>query len=73
MRIIRHRRTRHFVALLVGCRCGRRFLHRLDRPVVACFRCGRVRELSRLVERLRVGRQGEGRAPRAALRTRRVA
>ncbi len=74
MRILRHRATRHFVALLIGCRCGRRFLHRLDRPAVACVSCGRLQQLSDLVEALRVSidRQ-QRRAPRAARQTRRVA
>jgi hypothetical protein len=71
MRILRHRSTRHFVALLVGCRCGRKFLHRLDRPVVACLRCGRLDDLGRLIEALRSVRQSERRrAPRAARRAR---
>ncbi len=74
MRILRHRATRHFVALLIGCRCGRRFLHRLDRPAVVCVSCGRLRQLSTLIDELRTAeeRQQNG-APRAARRSPRAA
>jgi predicted methyltransferase MtxX (methanogen marker protein 4) len=51
VRILRHRPTRQFVALLIECRCGRKFLHRLDRPMVACLSCGRLEDLARLVAR----------------------
>jgi hypothetical protein len=71
MKILHHRQTRHFVALLVRCRCGRKFLHRLDRPRVACLRCGRLDDLARLIEKLREERDAERRrAPRAARRAR---
>ncbi len=60
MKILHRRPTRSFVAILVGCRCGRKFLHRLDRPFVACLCCGRTDEVPAMVERLR----------RAASRTR---
>lgn len=74
MRILHHRTTRRFVALLIGCRCGSKFLHRLDRPSVACVRCGRLQKLSVLVEELRAAEEREqGRAPRAARTSRRVA
>jgi hypothetical protein len=53
MKILHHRATRHFIALLVGCCCGKKFLHRLDRPVVACMQCGRVDDLERIIEKLR--------------------
>jgi hypothetical protein len=67
MKILRHRETRHFIALLVVCRCGDRFLHRLDRPVVACLRCGRTDDMGRIIERMREARGAErGRAPKAA-------
>jgi hypothetical protein len=60
--------------MLIGCGCGRRFLQRLDRPVVACFRCGRLRDLGPMIGRLRAASEGEeNRAPKAALRTREVA
>jgi hypothetical protein len=73
MKILRHRPTRHFVALLVGCRCGDRFLHRLDRPVIACLRCGRTDEVGRIIERLRAARDAERRrAPKAARQSRRT-
>jgi hypothetical protein len=72
MKILRHRETRHFIALLVSCRCGGRFLHRLDRPVVACLRCGRTDALGRIIEKLRAARDAERRrAPKAARRMKR--
>ena len=71
MKILHHRATRHFIALLVGCRCGRKFLHRLDRPVVACLQCGRIDNLGRIIEKLREAREAERRrAPKAARRAR---
>ena len=71
MMILRHRSTRHFVAVLVGCGCGRKFLHRFDRPLVACLACGRVANLSDLVAPLRSRRRSERRlTPRAARRSR---
>jgi hypothetical protein len=72
MKILRHRETRHFIALLVGCRCGDRFLHRFDRPVVACLRCGRTDDMGRIIDRMREARGAErGRAPKAARSSRR--
>jgi hypothetical protein len=69
MKILHHRATRHFIALYVGCRCGKRFLHRLDRPVVACLKCGRVDDLGRIFDKLRSARDAERRrAPKAARR-----
>ncbi len=59
MRILHLRPTLRFVALLVGCSCGRKFLHRLDRPVVACLHCGKLEEVRRMVEKLRRGRRGD--------------
>jgi len=71
MRILRHRQTRHFVALLVRCVCGQKFVHRLDRPVVACLHCGRIDDVARMIEKLRVALEGERkRAPKAARRAR---
>ncbi|HXK09431.1 MAG TPA: hypothetical protein VMT70_07300 [Vicinamibacteria bacterium] len=71
MRILHHRPTRHFIALLVECRCGEKFLHRLDRPVVACLRCGRTDVMGRMIEKLRAARGAERRrAPKAARRAR---
>jgi hypothetical protein len=71
MRILHHRPTRRFVALLIGCSCGRKFLHRLDRPVVACLRCGSLDEVSRMVGKLRAaqntGRQRLANAARRSL------
>jgi predicted methyltransferase MtxX (methanogen marker protein 4) len=67
MKILHHRATRHFIALLVGCRCGKKFLHRLDRPVVACLQCGRTDDLGRIIEKLREVREAERRrAPKEA-------
>ncbi|HVO10345.1 MAG TPA: hypothetical protein VMX54_06275 [Vicinamibacteria bacterium] len=69
MKILRHRSTRRFVALLVRCRCGRKFLHRLDRPRVVCLSCGRTADLRPMVERLGAGPAASGaRVPRAARR-----
>jgi hypothetical protein len=71
MKILHHRPTRRFVALLVGCSCGRKFLHRMDRPVVACLRCGSLDEVGRMVEKLRAARATlRQRTPRAARRSR---
>jgi hypothetical protein len=71
MRLLHHRTTRHFIALLIQCRCGRKFLHRLDRPVIACLLCGRIDDLGRIIERLREAREAERRrAPKAARRAR---
>jgi hypothetical protein len=67
MRILHHRATRHFIALFVGCRCGARFLHRLDRPAVACLQCGRGDDLGRIFEKLRAAREAR------RLRKRRIA
>jgi hypothetical protein len=71
MKILNHRATRHFIALLVECRCGKKFLHRLDRPVIACLHCGRLDDLGRIIEKLRAAREAERRrAPKAARRAR---
>jgi hypothetical protein len=76
MRILRHRATRHFVAVLVRCACGRKFLHRLDRSVVACLECGRMEDLDGLVAPLRAKKEkkktttGRRVLPRAARRSR---
>jgi len=67
MRILHHRATRHFIALFVGCRCGARFLHRLDRPAVACLQCGRRDDLRRIFGKLRAAREAQN------LRKRRIA
>lgn len=72
MRILHHRKTSRFVALLIGCECGRKFLHRLDRPVVPCLNCGATSELRRLLEKFRdpdISNQ-RGRAPRTSRRVR---
>jgi hypothetical protein len=67
MRVLRHRPTRHFLALLIVCRCGRKFLHRLDRPTVVCLHCGEITTLALIAERLRAGAaQEQGRIRRAA-------
>jgi hypothetical protein len=71
MKLLQHRATRHFIALLVQCECGKKFLHRLDRPVIACLRCGRTDDLGRIIEKLRAAREVERRrAPKAARRSR---
>ena len=58
MKLLHHRATRHFIALLIECRCGKKFLHRLDRPVIACLHCGRTDDLGRIIEKLRDGPRG---------------
>ena len=69
MKLLHHRATRHFIALLIECRCGKKFLHRFDRPAIACLRCGRTDALGRIIEKLRMAREAERRrAPRAARR-----
>jgi hypothetical protein len=45
VRILRSRATRHFLFLLVRCRCGKRFGHRADRPTIVCYHCGRMAAL----------------------------
>jgi hypothetical protein len=71
MKLLHHRATRHFIALLVQCGCGKKFLHRLDRPVIACLQCGRIDDLGRIIEKLRAAREVERRrAPKAARRSR---
>jgi hypothetical protein len=71
MKLLHHRATRHFIALLMECRCGKKFLHRLDRPVIACLRCGRTEGLGRIIDKLREAREADRRrAPKAARRSR---
>jgi len=48
VKLLRARPTRHFLFLLVQCRCGKRFGQRADRLVVACFDCGRLGSLDKL-------------------------
>jgi hypothetical protein len=45
VKILRMRPTRHFLYLLVRCRCGKAFGHRGDRHKIVCFSCGRMAEL----------------------------
>ena len=45
VRILRSRPTRHFLYLLVRCKCGKKFGHRADRPHIVCYRCGRMATL----------------------------
>src|SRR5258708_40188278 len=45
VKILRVRPTRHFLYLLVRCRCGKSFGHRADRRKIVCFSCGRMAEL----------------------------
>jgi hypothetical protein len=48
VKLLRSRPTEYFLFLLVQCRCGKRFGHRADRQVVACFKCGRTGTLDAL-------------------------
>ena len=45
VKILRARPTRHFLFLLVRCRCGQKFGHRADRPTIVCYECGRMAAL----------------------------
>ena len=58
VKILRARPTRHFLFLLVRCRCGKKFGHRADRPTIVCYDCGRMAALRDLRSRrsLRSGR-----------------
>src|SRR5262245_22332167 len=59
VKILRARPTRHFLFLLIRCRCGKKFGHRADRPTIVCYHCGRMAALRDL--RTRRGlRQGRG-------------
>ncbi len=55
VKILRARPTRHFLFLLVRCRCGKRFGHRADRPTIVCYHCGRMAAL-RDLRRTKAGR-----------------
>lgn len=46
LKILRARPTRHFLFLLVRCRCGKRFGHRADRRLIVCYHCGRIADLT---------------------------
>lgn len=48
VKILRARPTRHFLYLLVRCRCGKKFGHRADRPMIVCYHCGRLAALREL-------------------------
>jgi len=63
VKILRARPTRHFLFLLVRCRCGKKFGHRADRPTIVCYHCGRMAAL-RDLRSLRGSRNG--RAARAS-------
>lgn len=56
VKILRARPTRHFLFLLVRCRCGKKFGHRADRPNIVCYHCGRMAALRELGGRR--GRKG---------------
>ena len=56
VKILRARPTRHFLFLLVRCRCGKKFGHRADRPTIVCFHCGRMAALRDLAGRRSLGR-----------------
>ena len=65
VKILRARPTRHFLFLLVRCRCGKKFGHRADRPNIVCYHCGRMAALRDLRSRrgLRRGRPALKPAP----------
>jgi hypothetical protein len=60
VKILRARPTRHFLFLLVRCRCGKKFGHRADRPNIVCYHCGRMAALRDL--RLRRAGRAAGKA-----------
>jgi hypothetical protein len=45
VKILRARPTRHFLYLLIQCRCGKKFGHRADRHTIVCYKCGRLATL----------------------------
>jgi hypothetical protein len=51
VKILRARPTRHFLYLLVRCRCGKRFGHRADRRMIVCYHCGRIADLAAIRRR----------------------
>jgi hypothetical protein len=65
VKILRARPTRHFLFLLVRCRCGKKFGHRADRPTIVCYECGRMAALRELRGRRGPG-NGHATAKRAA-------
>ena len=66
VKILRARPTRHFLFLLVRCRCGKKFGHRADRPNIVCFHCGRMAALRDLGNRRSLGRAALKLAPLGA-------
>ena len=64
VKILRARPTRHFLFLLVRCRCGKKFGHRADRPNIVCYHCGRMAALRNL-RSLRGVRNGRALKPAA--------
>ena len=56
VKILRARPTRHFLFLLVRCRCGKKFGHRADRTTIVCYHCGRMAALRELRSRPGLGR-----------------
>jgi hypothetical protein len=76
VKILRARATRHFLFLLIRCRCGKKFGHRADRPNVVCYHCGRLATLREVRGALGLGRRlavvgaGALREPKAASRSR---
>jgi hypothetical protein len=62
VKILRARPTRHFLFLLVRCRCGKRFGHRADRATIVCYHCGRMAALRDLRLRRTKGGRAAGKA-----------
>lgn len=69
VKILWARPTRHFLFLLVRCRCGKKFGHRADRPTIVCYHCGRMAALRDLGSRRGVR---NGRALKLAARASRA-
>ena len=51
VKVLRARPTRHFIYLLVRCRCGKTFGHRADRRAIVCYYCGRMADIRRIYRR----------------------
>jgi hypothetical protein len=68
VKILRARATRHFLFLLVRCRCGKQFGHRADRPNIICYECGRMAALRDLRPRHAKADRAAGKASSAPAR-----
>ena len=76
VKILRARPLRHFLYLLVRCKCGKKFGHRADRPQIVCYSCGRMAALREVRATRNTGRRPKPRpmvsAPKRSTTTRRT-